>query len=80
MVRDLPTYFGRLSYRMRREGPDTLRVALSGDLVIPPGRILLMPPLPRPLVAAEVNGRSSDLLQPDGFACGECPADILLRY
>jgi hypothetical protein len=80
MVRDLPTYFGRLSYRMRREGPDTLRVVLSGDLVIPRGRILLMPPLPRPLVAVEVNGRNIDLLQPDGFACGECPADILLRY
>jgi len=80
MVRDLPTYFGRLSYRMRREGPDTLRVVLSGDLVIPPGRILLMPPLARPLVAVEVNGRGSDLFQPEGFACGECPADVLLRY
>ena len=30
VVRDLPTHYGRLSYRLRREGPDTWRMTLDG--------------------------------------------------
>ncbi len=51
VVRDLPTYYGRLSYRLRRTEPDTLRLTLEGELVTPPGGIIVLPPLPGPLSA-----------------------------
>ena len=35
VVKDLPTYYGRLSYTLRREDPATLRLTLAGDLALP---------------------------------------------
>ncbi len=79
VVRDLPTYYGPLSYSLRREGADTLRMTLEGELVTPPGGIIVLPPLSRPLVHVEINGRNSPAFGPEWALCGECPADILLR-
>ena len=56
VVRDLPTYYGHLSYRLRRDGPGTCRMTLEGDLDAPPGGIIAMPPLSGPLVQVEING------------------------
>jgi len=79
VVRDLPTYYGPLSYSLRREGADTLRMTLEGELVAPPGGIILVPPLSRPLVAVQINGLVSQAFAPQWARCAECPADILLR-
>jgi hypothetical protein len=79
VVRDLPTYFGKLSYSLRREAPDTWRMTLAGDLVTPPGGIIVLPPLPRPLVQVEINGRNNTAFAPEWARCGECPADMVLR-
>ena len=79
-VWELPTYHGKLSYSLRRETAETCRFSLSGDLVIPPGGILVAPPLPRPLVQVEINGRSSAEFASGWARCDECPADLLLRY
>ena len=80
VVRDLPTHYGPLSYRLRREGAGTLRMTLEGELVAPPGGIILMPPLSRPLVKVEINGRNSTAFAPQWARCEECPADIVLRF
>jgi hypothetical protein len=77
-VRDLPTHYGKLSYRMRRETPNTLRVELSGDIAMPAGGVLLMPPLSGPLAAVRVNGRGGEAFGPDSVVCRECPADVTL--
>ncbi len=79
VVRDLPTHYGRLSYCLRRDGPDTWRMTLAGDLVMPPGGIIVLPPLPRPLVQVEINGRNSAAFAPEWARCGECPANMVLR-
>ena len=42
----LPTHYGILNYTLRRDGADALRVRLSGDLSVPPGGIVVQPPLP----------------------------------
>ena len=55
-VRRLPTHWGVLNYSLRGDGPDAVRVRLSGDLVIPPGGIVLASPFDRPIAAATVNG------------------------
>lgn len=44
VVRDLPTRYGPLSYRLYREAPEVWRVILRGVLVTPPGGIIVMPP------------------------------------
>jgi hypothetical protein len=79
VVRGLPTHHGRLSYRLRREGLDSWRMTLDGDVVAPPGGIIVQPPLPRPLVQVQINGRNSAAFAPEWARCGECPADIVLR-
>jgi hypothetical protein len=79
-VRDLPTHYGRLSYRLRRETADTYRLSLSGDLVIPPGGIIAMPPLPRPLLQVEIDGRSSAAFGSEWALCAECPAELALQF
>ncbi|MBK6737674.1 MAG: discoidin domain-containing protein [Haliea sp.] len=44
VVRDLPTRYGRLSYRLYREEPAVWRVILEGASLAPPGGIIVMPP------------------------------------
>jgi hypothetical protein len=80
VVRDIPTHYGPLSYTLRRAGPDTLRVTMEGALSIPPGGIIVMPPLSRPLVHVTINGRNSTAFAPQWALCEACPADMLLRY
>ena len=79
LVRDLPTYYGKLSYWLRRASAQRLGLDLWGDLEIPPGGLLVMPPLRGPLVRVEINGRPSDAFEPEAALCRECPAEIRLH-
>ena len=67
-------------YCLRREQPETWRMTLEGDLVTPPGGIIVLPPLPHPLVQVETKGRSSTAFAPEWARCGECPAELVLRF
>jgi hypothetical protein len=80
VVKDLPTYYGRLSYTLRREDPATLRLTLAGALAPPKGGIVVKPPLPRPLVQVEVNGRKIETFTADSATCSEYPAEWVMRY
>ena len=53
VVRDLPTRYGRLSYRLYREEPATWRVILHGAPLAPPGGVIVLPPLDNILVHIE---------------------------
>lgn len=79
-VRDLPTQYGRLGYSLRREAADACHVSLSGTLAIPPGGLLVLPPLPRPLLGVAIDGRESTDFGPDWVRCHTCPAELRLRY
>jgi hypothetical protein len=78
-VRRLPTHWGILNFSMRSDGPDVVRVRLSGDLTIPPGKIVLPSPLDRPIVAAAVNG-TPVAADAGRVLVDRCPADVELRY
>jgi hypothetical protein len=80
VVTDLPTYYGKLSYTLHREGPDTLRLRVTGDLALPPGRIVVKPPMPRPLVEVEVNGSKIETFDAESASCDECPAQMIMKY
>jgi hypothetical protein len=54
-------------------------MTLDGNVVMPPGGIIVQPPLPRPLGQVQINGRNSAAFAPEWARCRECPADIVLR-
>ncbi|MBI3783147.1 MAG: discoidin domain-containing protein [Deltaproteobacteria bacterium] len=79
-VKRLPTHYGVLSYRLRSDGANAMAVTITGDLDMPPGKIIVQPPLPRPLRAVTINGRAVDDFAADQVAVGEFPADLRFEY
>jgi hypothetical protein len=80
VVKNLPTYYGKLSYTLCRERTDNLRLILAGDITLPPGKIVVKPPLPHPLVQVEINGRRMEDFDSESAICDAFPAEIVLRY
>jgi hypothetical protein len=80
VVKRLPTYYGTLGMTLAAEDADTVRVRLSGDLTMPPGKIVVHSPLGRPLRAVSVNGRPLEDFTADAAVIGDFPADVRLRY
>jgi len=78
-VRRMPTWHGTLNYRMVMAGPDTLRARLTGDVTVPPGRIILHSPLDRPLRAVTVNGRAATFTA-NTVTVDQFPAVVELQY
>ncbi len=86
-VENLPTHYGKLSYRLWFEEHDTaaasyhtLRVTIKGDLTLPPGGIVVKPPLPRPIQGVEIDGEPTTEFTSDGFTCRTCPAEATVRF
>jgi hypothetical protein len=78
-VRGLPTSYGRLSYSLRQEAADTLYVSISGALAVPPGKIVIQPPLAAPLVQVEMNGESIHTFDAECIVINRCPAEIRVK-
>jgi len=79
-VARLPTYYGTLDYTMRRDGPTRLRVHIGGALVVPPGGIVLQPPLPGVPIAVEVNGQRLEAADPAALRITRLPADVAIDH
>jgi hypothetical protein len=79
-VKRLPTYYGVLNYRLHRAGANALRAVLSGDLTVPPGNVVLQPPLPQPLKSVSVNGKRIQTFTADSATISEFPAEVVLEY
>jgi hypothetical protein len=77
-VRRLPTYYGTLNYHLYRKAPGELHLRLSGDLALPPGKIVVQPPVP--LRAVTVNGKAVASFDAEGATITQFPADVTLRY
>jgi len=78
-VHALPTYYGLLSYRLGIERPGALRLSLSGPLQIPPGGIILEPPLAAPLSHVTVNGADCRSFSAGGARITSVPAEVVLE-
>jgi hypothetical protein len=79
-VKDLPTYFGDISYSLRLDSPGVLRLRLGGNLVLPPGGIVVEPPLARPIRLVHVNGRVLENFQSHSLTCRKYPAEIVVDF
>jgi len=75
----LPTPFGVLNYSLESTAPDKLRFVLTGDVRIPSGRIVLRPPLDRPLAAVRVNGQPVEGFATDEVTISSIPAEVELE-
>ncbi|RJR54826.1 MAG: hypothetical protein C4576_00415 [Desulfobacteraceae bacterium] len=78
-IENLPTHHGRLTYSLQKESGDTLLLKLQGDLRIPAGGIVVLPPLSRPILQVEVDGKRSEEFTPDSFVLRRCPAEAFVR-
>ena len=79
-VERLPTHYGTLNMNVRRIDESTVRVALAGDLHVPPGGIAVQLPVGAPLRGVDVNGRAISTFDATTASIDAFPADILLRY
>jgi len=79
-VKDLPTYYGKLTYTLRHAGGAALRLLISGDLAVPPGGFVVRPPLSHPLVSVQIDGRSIETFDTAGATIRACPADVVMSY
>jgi hypothetical protein len=79
-IKRLPTYYGTLNYRLWREAPGEWRLSLSGDLTLPPGKLIVKPPLVRPLKGVTVNGKAVITFDADSTIIGEFPAEVVLQH
>jgi hypothetical protein len=79
-VRRLPTYYGTLNYSIRPRGDRELAVAITGDVALPPGKIVLASPLERPLLGVTVNGQESKSFTRSEAVIDQFPATVVLRY
>ncbi len=75
-VKRLPTHFGTLGYRMEGRAGGTIALQLQGDFRMPPGNVVVRPPLPRPIRAVRVNGRPIETFSNEEVMVSEVPCDI----
>jgi len=80
VVEGLPTWWGPLSYSIRREGPDALRVRIGPGLALPPGGIVVEPPHARPLAHVEIDGRALTTSQSNYVTIRQTPANVVMRF
>lgn len=80
-VENLPTWWGPLTYRLRRSGPHETTLVLAGGLATPPGGIVLAPPpLGGVLRRVTVNGADHPALGAARVTIDAAPATIVMRY
>jgi hypothetical protein len=75
----LPTWWGPLGYTMRRRD-DAIELELAAGLRPPPGGIVVRPPLPRPVLRVEVDGRPHADFDAASATVRESPARIVMRF
>ncbi len=77
-IEGLPTWYGTLNYHLNRDKNGTLRLRLSGNLVMPPGKIVFQPPGDQPLREVQVNGHPIQSFTPILATIDEFPADVIV--
>jgi len=71
----MPTLYGNLSYSLRRIDSDTLRFEIGGGGTA--ARIVLCPPLARPLCSVTINGGQWTNFDEDSVTLQQTPAEVI---
>jgi hypothetical protein len=78
-VRSLPTYYGPISYTMKKTGKK-VGISIDGPLRMPAGKIVLAPPLEQRAVAARINGKRASFNKKKELVIAKLPASIEIMY
>jgi hypothetical protein len=78
-IRGLPTHFGPLDLALVASGEGEVRVSVGGAVTDPPGGIVLVSPLARPIREVVVGGRTRATLDPRSVRL-DGAAEVVLRY
>ena len=78
VVRNLRTPYGQLSYTLVQNG-DAVTMRLEAGLRLPPGGVVVRPPLPWPLGAASLDGAPLRSIRDGEFVLRRLPATLVLR-
>jgi hypothetical protein len=79
-ARRMPTTSGILSFTLRMDGPDAVRVHVAGDLAVPHGGIVVTSPLDRPIRRVSIDNRPLTSFTDAEATIDRCPADVVLHY
>jgi hypothetical protein len=66
--------------RLRQRGDDGVVMTLTGTLRRQPKRIVLRPPLARPLAEVAVDGRAVDTFDAESVTIATLPAVVVMGY
>lgn len=78
-ARDLPTYYGLLSYSMKRSG-SVVQLEVTGRLSVPGGGVVIKSPLQKKIQSVMVNGVVTKSPRLSEFTIRKLPASIQIRY
>ncbi len=78
-VRNLPTYYGKLSYDIKKQG-STYRVKLYGMVKLPPGKLELVNFRKEKPVTVQVNGKQVTEFDENKILVKEFPAHVRIEY
>ena len=77
-VSGLPTWYGRLDLRLRRDVDGTLHLGLGGEHGLPPGGFRFAPPGDGPLREVRVNGMPTTDFTPTEVRITAFPAEVVV--
>lgn len=77
-VAAMPTRYGTLEYQLGREADGSFVAEIGGDLVVPPGGVVLRPPLDRPLAQVEVDGSPTAEFDAESVTLRALPARVVM--
>jgi hypothetical protein len=77
-VTGMPTHYGTLDLRLQRTSRNVLAVSVAG-VEVPPGGLVVRPPLASPLSSVEVNGEPVDAFDGASATVHVSPARVVLR-
>lgn len=78
-VKRLSTYYGSIDFKMQMVG-DKLTVEFSGDIKMPPGKIMLKSPSAAPIKSVAINGKAIKAISDGEVIVAEFPAKVILDY
>ncbi len=76
-VTRLATHYGPLSYRLRRGAQQCVEMFIEQGIDMPPGALVLLPPLPAPLRAVTLNGEAYADFDHQQCRCHTLPAHFV---
>lgn len=79
-IKRFPTYHGTLNYSLRLVDGRHVRLDMSGDIVVPPGGIVIASPMDAPLQSVTVNGATIDTFTANEVTVREFPAEVVLGF